>query len=251
MIEDFIKSHIKEVDYSEKIKGYNLQEPEAEYIDLINSYKSPNRAYIKASARGLSSKEISFYTLSYIIETCHQCSLKERYEAIIVILQKFYDENQVNSIVDEFKEKLIDTLNSEPENTTSSFEWVDKYSDGNNQIFYFLDITIGSNRIYKYGITSDKLRQRLASIKSNIKDNYNRQTLAIKPMLIIECADNKLFEDEIKILISEYNLKSSNYNFRGYTETLTSGSKDVILNDIIKPTILKFESKVLYDYRII
>jgi hypothetical protein len=229
MLSDFINENLPTVDYKLKIQSFNPLEPQQEYVEIIAAYMTPSRDFIKKSARKLGIEDVSLDTLAYIIETCHECTEQQKYEASIVALYKF--QRACNNVVltNQMKQKIMDSFDYSEASNTSNFDWADQHSDGTQKIFYVLQIVIGKNKLVKIGITSDTLRQRLAVLKSDINRNYIKNALYIEPLLIIDCADNALFEKEVKTLILEYGCEPTNYNFRGSTETFSAKHKDIVM----------------------
>lgn len=230
MLSDFFDEHIPTVDYKLKIKLFNLTEPQQEYIEIIAAYRTPNRSYVKTSARDLSAEDVDLEVLVYIIEHCHQCNMQQKFEASIVALHKFHEMKRDVALTDQLKQNLIDLFDYTERGSEPSYAWADEYSDGSQKIFYLLSITIGRNRLIKLGITSDRLRQRLALLKSDIKSKYKQHYILIEPLLIVDCADNEEFESEVKILIMEHGCQNTNYNFRGSSETFSIKCKDGLLS---------------------
>lgn len=249
MIIDFINENIKQKDYSVDLANIDTSEFTEDEIKLVNEYRTPNRGYIKSSARAIGSDVVTYKTLAYIAETCHECSIAERYEAMVVTLYKFHEENSKPIRTKELQAKLVSALKQDVNTGNENLGWVDEYSTGKNNIFYLLEITIGVNKMFKFGITSNRLRQRIATLKNDIKTNYDKQAIIIKPLLIIECDEKELFENEAKILISEHNLKGVNYNFKGHTELISYTSKDLVYEKIILPIQNQMSCKLLYDSR--
>lgn len=242
---DFINDYIPDVDYASEILKINVKEFSDKHKSIVDKYITPKRAYIKTSARGILAKEVSFDTLAYIYDNCHQCSQEERFRAMVVCLYNFYQKTKNLYKTQQLQKLFINTMKKQTSNEICSFDWVDEHSKNNN-VFYVLELTIGANKFLKYGITSERLRNRLATLKSDIKSSYNKQSLNIKVLMILECDNNKTFEEEVKILISENNFKSTNYNFRGYTETL---KYDLKFYDLVSKASENNISKVLYDSR--
>lgn len=229
MLSDFFDEHIPLVDYKLKIQLFNLLEPQEEYIEVISAYRTPSRNYIRPSARNLSAKEVNFDLLVYIIQHCHQCNMQQKYEASIVALHKFHEIKRNAALTDQLKHKLIDSFDNAEGASEPSYAWADEYSDGSQKIFYLLSITIGNNELIKLGITTDRLRNRLAVLKSDIKSNYQKHYIHIKPLLIVDCVDNEALESEVKILMMEHGCQNTNYNFRGSSETFSIKCKDVLV----------------------
>jgi len=243
---DYINLHVEEVNYSSILEELNIEEFTDAYKNIVDQYTTPKRAYVKTSARGLNAKEVDFETLAYIYDSCHQCSQKERLHAMVVCLHNFYNKTQSVSKTQELQKQLVKTMKTDKTNANLSFDWVDEFSK-DNHIFYLLEITIGNNKMFKFGITSNRLRQRIATLKHDINANYTKQALSIKVLLILECEDNKLFEDEVKILITEYNFKQPNYSFKGYTELLKCDNQ---VYTLIEQVSNKYNSKILHDSRV-
>jgi len=229
MLSDFINENLPRVDYKLKIQLFNPLEPQQEYIEIIAEYRTPNAGYITTSVRNLNSEDVQFKTLTYIIETCHQCTEQQKYEASIVAIDKFHQMQHDVVLTNTLKQKIMDSFDYSEASNNSNFEWADQYSDGSQKIFYLLSITIGKNILIKLGITSDRLRQRLALLKSDIKSKYKQHYILIEPLLIVYCADNEEFEREVKILIMENGCQNTNYNFRGSSETFSIKCKDVLV----------------------
>lgn len=247
MINDYIEKYIPQNNYQQKLENYDVAKPTDEYEDLISLYKTPNRSYVKKSARGINVSDVNFDTLEYICETCHQCSMAEKYEACVVLLHKFYEQSKKIDRTTELKKDLLQLLNPDIVNNITNFSWLDNFSDGSQKIFYLLRIKIGSNNLIKYGISSDRLRNRLASLKSDIQVNYKNQSLEIEPLLLVVCEDNEKFEQEVKMLIGENGLQTANYSFGGSSEVLNHKHKHTLLNGIVLPTVEKFKDAIVYD----
>lgn len=229
MLSDFINENLPTVDYRLKIQLFNPVEPQQEYVEIIAAYVTPSRDFIKKSARKLGINDVELDTLAYIIEICHQCTEQQKYEASIVALYKCQQTYNDVVITNEMKQQIMDSFDYSDASNTSNFVWANQYSDGSQKIFYVLQIVIGKNKLVKIGITSDKLRQRLAALKGDINRNYIKNALYIEPLLIIDCADNEQFEKEVKTLILEYGCEPTNYNFRGSTETFSAKHKDIVM----------------------
>ncbi len=247
MINDYIEKYIQPNNYQQKLENYNVAKPSDEHVALIASYKTPNRSYVKQSARGINASDVDFDILKYICETCHQCSMAEKYEAIVVLLHKFYEQSKEIIRTTELKAGLLQLLNPDIVNNITNFSWLDDFSDGSQKIFYLLRIKIGSNNLIKYGISGDRLRNRLATLKSDIQVNYNNQSLEIEPLLLVACQDNETFEQEVQMLISENGLQTASYKFRGSNEVLHYKHKNTLLNGIVLPTVEKFKDMIVYD----
>ena len=233
MLTDFINENLPKVDYKLKIQLFNPLEPQQEYANLIVAYMTPSRLFIKKSARNIGFNDVELDTLVYIIETCHQCTEQQKYEASIVALHKFQQACNDVALTNQMKQEIMDLFDYSKENHASDFAWADQHSDGSQKIFYLLNIMIGANKLIKLGITSDRLRQRLAVLKSDIKSNYQQHYIHIEPLLIVDCTDNEQFENEIKIVAMEHGHKNTNYNFRGSTETFGIKCKDVLIQAAI------------------
>ena len=242
---DFINQHIEELDYSSEIAKIDIQEMNDMHQSIIQKYITPNRAYIKQSVRGLLAKDVSFETLTYIYETCHQCTENDRFRAMVVCLDKFYKETKSVFKTEQLQKQLVGIMKNDKQNRIDSYDWVDKYSHNNN-VFYLLEITIGVNKVFKYGITSNRLRQRIATLKNDIKARYNNKYLNINVLLILECEDNEVFENEIKILISENNLQRPNYDFKGSTELLKHNDR---IYGLIDTASKKYNVTNLFDLK--
>jgi hypothetical protein len=230
MLSDFINENLPTVDYKLKVQLFNPVEPEQEHIEIVAAYRTPNRSYVKTSARDLNAEDVDLDVLAYIIEHCHQCTELQKYEAAIVALHKFYQKSNNVALANKLKQKIMDSFDYSEASNSSNFEWADQYSDGTQKIFYVLQIVIGKNKLVKIGITSDRLRQRLAVLKSDINHNYTKKALYIEPLLIIDCVDNTLFEKDVKTLILESGCVPAKYNFRGSSEMFSAKHKDVIMN---------------------
>ena len=243
---NIIERHEIKVDYSEKIRSFDYQEPEDTAREVIDNYKTPNKGYISASARGLDYKDVSYETLEYIIYKCFQCNDNERYQAMLISLYKFYEEHHNKGDAEEMKEGFI-SLYTEPDKlTTQDFKYLDTLSDNTQHLFYVIQVTIGINTILKFGISNDLLRKRFALLKSNILEKYNKQHVSIEPVMIVECSDNKKFEEEIKILVNELGFEQTGYGFKGYTETLKMKYKDDFINVVVSPLVLELKAKVVF-----
>ncbi|MDP2077339.1 MAG: hypothetical protein Q8J85_04785 [Sulfuricurvum sp.] len=229
MLSDFINENLPTVDYKLKIQSFNPVEPQQEYVEIIAEYATPSRDFIKKSARKLGINDVELYTLAYIIETCHQCTEQQKYEASIVALYKCQQTYNDVVLTNQFKQKIMDSFDYSEASNTSNFDWADQYSDGSQKIFYVLQIVIGKNKLVKLGITNDRLRRRLTTLTSDIKRNYTN-ALHIEPLLIIACADNELFESEVKILAMEHGCVISDYDFRGSSEVFSSKCKDTVMS---------------------
>ena len=222
---------------------------------LLDQYSTPNRNYIKSSARGIGYDEVTLEVLQYIIETCHQCSFEEKYLAILVVLRKAYLENKndglVTIIIKEAKKELIPYVLIETKKKIMNLKFVDTLTqDYENNFFYLVEITIGVNKILKFGMTNSQPRKRFAQIKNDIASMYNRQSVTIKPLMIIHCDNAESFEDEIKIRFIEQDIKASGYNFKGSTETVGYKELDDAL-DIINTVAEESQTKILFDNRIL
>lgn len=245
MLSDFINENLPKVDYRLKIQSFNPLEPQQEYVEIIAAYRTPNRGYIKKSARNLSTDDAELDVLSYIIEECHQCSEQQKYEASIVAIYKFHQIKNDVVLTNTLKLKIMDSFDYSEASNTSNFEWADQYSNGTQKIFYLLYITIGSNKLIKIGITSNRLRERLTVLKSDIKSKYSN-ALRIEPLLIIGCADNEQFENEVKMLILEYGCEPTKYDFRGSSECFSSKCKDTLMAIAIDVSV-QYRDNILFD----
>lgn len=228
MLSDFIHENLPTVDYRLKIQSFNLLEPQQEYVEIIAAYRTPNTGYISPSVRNLDTSDVQLKTLTYIIEECHQCTEKQKYEAAIIALHKFYQVRNDVALIKQLKQKIMYSFDYSDASNSSNFAWADMYSDGTKKIFYLLYITIGSNKLIKFGITSNRLRNRLAVLKSDINSHYNK-ALHIEPLLIVDCVDNEQFEKQVRTLILENGCKPTNYNFRGSSEVFSSKCKDALM----------------------
>ena len=245
MLSDFINENLPRVDYRLKIQSFNPLEPQQEYVEIIAVYRTPNRSYIKTSARNLNTNDAELDVLTYIIEECHQCSEQQKYEASIVALHQFHQMRHDVALTNQLKQKIMDSFDYNEGGNEPNYEWADKYSNGTQKIFYLLYITIGKNKLVKLGITNDRLRQRLAGLKSDIKDKY-KYALHVEPLLIIDCEDNELFEDEVKILILEHGCVNTGFNFRGSNETFSIKCKDELMSIAIK-IVERYGDHILFN----
>lgn len=245
MLSDFINENLPTVDYRLRIQSFNPTEPQQEYVEIIAAYVTPSRDFIKKSARKLGINDVELDTLAYIIETCHQCTEQQKYEASIVALYKFYQTCNDVVLTNQMKQKIMDAFDYSEASNTSNFDWADQYSDGSQKIFYVLQIVIGKNKLVKIGITNDRLRRRLNNLTTDIKHNYINP-LYIEPLLIIACANNELFESEVKILAMEHGCVMSDYNFRGSSEVFSSKCKDRVMSIAID-TANKSSDSILFN----
>ncbi len=241
-------------DYKFLIENFNSAKPNIEQQELIDKYHTPNRSYIKPSARGISYEDVSLDTLRYIIETCYECSTDEKYQAILVIIYETYlmykSDKNINIILAEAKEELIPFVLVPTKKKIVDLSFLnDATKDYDNNFFYVAQITIGANKILKYGFTNSKPRKRFSQIKSDIESKYNRQEIVIEPLLIIHCKDASKFEDEIKVILSENHIQATGYNFKGSSETFQIKNKDTIIDDIILPLACKNDGEVLYSLK--
>jgi len=237
-------------DYMKLLQDYNPLEPTEEEADIISHYKTPNRSYITASARGIAYNELTdINVLRYIVTKCYKCSLEEKYWASLVLVHMFYKRTSDDKFLQEAKDELVPCLNAlEPVSKMKSLVHIDEATEGyDKNFFYLLEIGIGVNKLIKFGITDQAPRTRFAQIKADIKANYTRSAIEIEPVLIIHCEDSVKFEDEVKKLISEYDLKRTNYRFKGSSETLAISSKSLLVHDIVEPVLMKYKAEVIYS----
>ena len=238
-------------DYKTLIENFNPVRSSKIQEELIQTYTTPRSSYIKESARGKSFAEVQPHVLKYIIETCHQCSYEEKYRAILVVLYLLHEQykakKNIDDIISDAKEKLIPYVLVQTKKKVIDLSFLDtvtkKYTDN---FFYALKITIGANTIYKYGFTNSNPRHRIAQIKNDILSNYSKQTIVIEPQLLIHCDDARKFENEVKASLSEHHINSTNYNFKGSSETYSSSKKNEVLN-IIKSLQGKYRHELLYN----
>ncbi|SMP86079.1 hypothetical protein SAMN06313540_10231 [Epsilonproteobacteria bacterium SCGC AD-308-E02] len=102
--------------------------------------------------------------------------------------------------------------------------------DHSDNFFYIIEISIGANKILKYGKTNSLPRLRFAQIKNDIKENYRKFHISIKPLVLAYYNDIAEFEDMVKVSLSEHNIGSSNYKFAGSSETFSLKDKDKVLD---------------------
>jgi len=210
-----------EDEYIEKIKSFNPVSLSDEFQDLISNYKSPSRSYIKASARGVVENKIKVQTLQYIIENCYECSSLEKYQAIIIVLYKLFQQKNNVQIVDDAKLELLKILQKPKEKQVNDLSYLDNLVESYKSNFvYVTEISIGSNKILKYGITDKLPRKRFTQIKIDIQQNYTNHCVVIKPQVIVYSKHNKEIEDDIKVLLAENNIIKTGYTFKGSTETI-------------------------------
>ena len=234
-------------DYVDLLSKYNPTDLQPPYINTIQSYKVPNRSYLRPSARGVDLMNVSSDILEYIIFQCFTCSIKDKYEAILVVLHKVHESKASQKEVEAIKEKLMLTL-KEPLPLRVDYSFIsDVVGKHEDNFFYLLKISIGANTILKYGITDDDPRKRIAKIKSDIKVKYANQKIHVELLLLLHCKDNKTFEEEIKLLLSEHDVNASGYHFKGASETIPIGFKDTVIRYIIEPTIKRFDAEVLHQ----
>jgi len=236
-------------DYVKLLQDFNPAKPTSKENDIIKLYHTPSRNYITASARGISSDSVGSSTLGYIITECYKCSIEEKYKAILVFLNKLYTRTTDIKEVEKVKKELVQYLDTkEPTSRAKSLSYIDDYTNGyEKNFFYLVEFTIGKNKLIKYGITNKQPRLRFAQIKSDIKSNYSNFKIDVEPLMIIHCENSERFEDEIKMLVSEYDLKQTNYSFKGSSETLNISTKTELVHSIIEPTITKYKAKLLYS----
>jgi hypothetical protein len=242
-----IFSKFKQPDYELFIENFKPQLATKEELKLITTYRTPSLCYIKSSARNVSFNDVQIDTLHYIIVTCYMCTPEQKYQATMVVIYKLYLDQKDLALVQEAKDELIPFLNGvKPIEEDFSFlnDITSKYND---KFFYLIQIQIGVNDILKYGITNRQPRVRFAQIKTDIKYKYGNQGISIKPLLIIHCDDNKVFEDEVQSLLSENNINTTGYSFKGSSETIPSKCRQIVTDEIIVPLVAKFSAKLLYE----
>lgn len=245
-ISELIKKHEQVLDMSSMIDSYDYKSPDKNQLKIINNYKVPNKNYITGSARGNAYSEVELTTLDYIINKCFKCKDEEKYHAALVLLYKFYKDTKDTQDTNLMKENIISSFKDSGVQV-KDFKYLDKYSSDNNELFYIVEITIGNNKILKYGIASKSLRSRFIQLKSNIRENYSRQNVDISPILIIECPDSEKFEYEVKQNIKNYEYSSTGYRFKGHTETLSFKHKEDLLKIIIPIAMKEFTSTIVYS----
>ncbi len=238
--------------YSSLIKDFNPANLNPEQEKLIVKYTTPSRKYIKESARGVNCKDVSSGTLQYIIETCYECSFDEKYKAILIAIYKTYlmykNDKNIDGIVTKAKEELMPFVLVPIKKKVVDLSFLnDITKDYDDNFFYVFFITIGVNKFFKYGITDNKPRKRIAQIKSDIVKKYSKQAIKIEPVLIIHCEDVSILEDEVKVTLSENNINATNYDFKGASETFRQKDKDVAIENIILPLAKKCHGEVLYN----
>lgn len=242
----------QEKDYKSLIEDFNPMSLSNEQQKFINEYKTPNRSYIKTSARGVGYDVVSSNTLKYILITCFECSRDEKYQAVIIAIYRIYLNNKGNkdieNTIEEAKKKLMPYVLEPSKREVVDLSFLDDVIKGHTPNFiYVLQITIGVNTILKYGKTTQAPRQRLAQIKSDIAAKYTNQAIKIEPILLIHCKDASVFEDEIKVTFSENNIFPTGYNFKGVTETFKQKDKHLAINNIVLSLVKKYNAEILYD----
>lgn len=245
---DIINRYVPENDYQNDLRKINIAEPDEQIRKIISSYKTPNKSYLSGSVRGLECTEVSFETLNYIIFECFKCNDKEKFEAMILAMYKLYNECEEHKKIKAVEMLREDFLSywANPVASQQDFKYLDKYSQNNEQLFYLIEITIGNNKILKYGITDDKMRKRLSLLKANIKDRYKNQHISFYPLMLIECSDNIKFEEEMKIAIIEHGFEKSGYGFKGYTETVKYKYQYELIAKVLNPLLKDLNAKVVF-----
>lgn len=238
-----------EINYIDLLLKFNPSQIDSDYQTVIDTYKTPSREYIKKSARNLSCEEIELETLEYIITTCRECSLKQRYEACIVSLYKIYTEHHSSrDDIEKIKSELKQYLDDSGYIVIEDWAFLSDAVEGCSfSFFYLLEISIGANKIYKYGITHSHPRKRFSQIKSDIHSAYKNHYVQIIPLLLFYIEDLEKYEEEIKTTLLEFGVFNTNYAFKGATETFCESRKQVVLEEIIIPKGSRFNALVIYD----
>jgi hypothetical protein len=236
----------KTPDYSKKIMEYNPFNPTPEHEELLQNYKTPSTEYISKSARALDKDQVKLDTLEYLIERCYQCTEDERHQACIVTLYRFSLEASVD-LVNEAKTELADILQSKVTKRTFDTSFLKDVTQGySKSFFYLLKIEIGVNTIFKYGITKNDIRARLAQIKSDVDNKTPRNNSAyIEPILLIHMDEVEELEEEVKAALQMNNIITSGYKFSGHTETFKNSDYDTAI-ELIKSSVKTFNHQILH-----
>ncbi len=214
-----------------KINNFNPEQMDVEYSELLQNYITPNRSYITISARGISADEVEVDTLQYIIKECFTCSEIQKYQAAIVVIHKLFQRHNDLDLVQEAKDELSNYLSIGSTIDSVDMTFLDEsIGDHTDNFFYIIEISIGANKILKYGKTNSLPRLRFAKIKNDIKENYRKFHISIKPLVLAYYNDIAEFEDMVKVSLSEHNIGSSNYKFAGASETFSLKDKDRVLD---------------------
>ena len=231
--------------YADTLKSVDVYNLTPEEQSIIENYRTPSRSYISNSARDLNSKEVDLETLEYILTKCHQCKEQERYEASLVLLNKLVVAKQTREQLESAKKELIENLSAETQKNVVDFSYIEECIKGyENSFFYLVELTIGKNTTLKYGIT-DKPRARFAQIKSDVKTNYSKYGISVKPLMLLHCRDNKKFEEDVSILLVENDIYQTNYKFKGSSETFSSKYLDTA-RALVKITAQQLAATILY-----
>ena len=241
-----IFNKFKTPDYSNKILEYDPFNPTPDYAMFLHNYKSPSKEYISNSARALDKDQVKLDTLEYLIERCYQCTEQERYQACIVTLYRFSLESAEDSIA-EAKIELASIMQYKTTKRTFDISFLKAITqDFSNSFFYLLKIEIGVNTVFKYGITNNDIRARLAQIKTDVNEKTPINNSAyIEPILLIHMSNIKLLEEEVKTSLQLNYITTSGYKFSGYTETFKQSDYDSTIS-LIKSCLDTFECKLLY-----
>lgn len=236
-----------ETDYVSKFIECNPIELKEEELALINNYKTPSREYLKRSARNISYKDIALDTLEYILSTCHQCSMQDKYEAALVTLHKIAMLPNISAkeIEDSKKELLAYIEITQPD--VIDLSYIDDATKGHeDNFFYLVEISIGVNKILKFGITNSNPRKRFSHLKSDIKGRYVNHAIVITPLVLLHAEDSVSFEENFHNKLIENNVIKTKYDFKGTTETFQTKHLQLAL-ELLLPNIRKKEASILYQ----
>lgn len=233
-------------DYIRKLKSIDVYNFTADEQNIISEYRTPNRNYITSSARDISGEEVDLETLEYILSKCHKCKTQEKYEASLILLSKLVADNVAKELIDAAKEELLEYISTEAKKSVTDLSFLDESIKGyENDFFYLIELTIGKNKILKYGITDNNPRARFAQVKSDIKFNYKSFALSVKPLILLHCTNNTEFESELKSLLIENDLYRTNYDFKGSSETVPTNDIEATIS-LIDVVAQKLSATQLY-----
>jgi hypothetical protein len=231
----------------ESILGFNPVQTSQEHQELINAYTTPKRSYITASARGVDLDDVSIENLEYIVVGCFKCTSKQKYEAIIVSLWKLYNKYKCTEKIESAKRELICHLEFTDNALVNDLTYIDTAIQGyERNFFYIIEITIGQNKILKYGITLNSPRTRFNQIRHDVKSHYGKQHIIITPLAIAYFEEVEVFEQRFKSSLLERDIGVTGYKFKGSSETFKIEHK-VRLVELLGLCVEGFNYEVLYS----
>ena len=198
----------KEIVLGYKRRGVNgqLNEPMA--------YNVPRVDGLHYRTWGKDMSSVKPNTLHHIIYTLQQIDEDMLHRAIVALF--YYWKIRKRNKMSELEREYDEILNHYTMTNTNNSIGV-----GNNKEmkFYLLEINIGAMKCYKLGFTSEPMKRRVATIRSDIARNYPLVSSSVNLLNYLEDDNAKDIESEFKEQHQEQ-LGSKHY-FNGSTECFT------------------------------